>query len=327
MVTTISKISRRVPAILAGLVVGMSPALASITIDGKYDGSAPYDLELSVDFTFEDQTYGGSSSGTGFMALGTQANGNQVLYYSVPKQYVDLSYGDGAIGWDDYAHNGPNDSGHSFGELKGSDKLEFKTAAGDKVKVELKGKFSSDNDIVVTATDSFSYNLRFDACGGVQTPANADCWSDTTAENYNGTYKDDSPLLTAGSDYTDDSDANYLNSVNSDWIFDVGYEIEFEAGTFDNTDWANGDIAKLFMEQTFKGHGDHGKDEIEFVAFFGGHASPSKLQISDVCIEGESDDCPIIDPPCKVDCGGEVPVPAPLWLMLVGLYGIYRSRK
>ena len=81
------------------------------------------------------------------------------------------------------------------------------------------------------------------------------------------------------------------------------------------------------MEQTFKGHGDHGKDEIEFVAFFGGHASPSKLQISDVCIEGESDDCPIIDPPCKVDCGGEVPVPAPLWLMLVGLYGIYRSRK
>ena len=253
---------------------------------------------FDVNFTFDE-----GSTHTGFLALGTQANGNQVLYYTVPKTYVDISYGDNAIGWDDYVHDGAA-SGHTYGEIEGSDKLQFTTKDGDAVSFELKGNIKSGSSIISTAATSLEYNRGLTGF----------------TENY-------SPELNgANPDYTNDSDANYLNSSNSDWIFDVAYEIEFEANTFDTADWNAGNIASLFQLVSYENHGEHGQTNIEFDSFFGGHASPSKLSVTSTvftsCDDTSSGLCDGGTPPT-----GDVPVPGTAWLALVGFAGLYRFRS
>jgi len=284
-------------ALLITFVAISASSQETVTVDGVLD-DAGWNHTFSVGFTFDD-----ASTGLGFLALGTSDDGNQVLYYSVPKTYVDISYGKNAIGWDDYAHNGPHDCGHSYDELKGSDKLEFTTADGKEVKLELNGKLAGDSITISTAT-SLEYNRTLASF----------------SENYSPELNGNNP------DYTDDSDANYLTSSDPDWIFDVAYEIEFKAGTFDNDAWNLGDLASLFSVKTYKNHGEHGKIDIPFDSFFGGHASPSKLSVTTTtftpCAQSPDVQCNTGTPPPSND----IPVPGTVWLTLLGLFALYRTR-
>lgn len=286
-------------ALLLTFVLFSASSQETVTVDGVLD-DAGWSNTFSVGFTFDD-----ASTGLGFLALGTSDDGNQVLYYSVPKTYVDISYGKNAIGWDDYAHNGPNDSGHTYGELKGSDKLQFTTADGTDVTLELNGSIKSGGSIITSTTTSLEYNR-------------------TLA----GFTEDYSPELNgANPDYTDDSDANYLTSSNTDWIFDVAYEIEFGVDTFDINAWNSGDLASLFSTETYKNHGEHGKTDIPFDSFFGGHASPSKLSVTTTtftpCEQSADVQCNPGGPPPSND----IPVPGTVWLTLLGLFALFRARS
>jgi len=283
-----------------------TPALAAITVDGKLDPLSEWDNTFSVGFQFDNGT-----TGTGFLALGTQDNGSQVLYYTVPKQFVDISFGDTSIGWGSHEHK--------YKELKGSDKLEFETKAGDYVKIELKGVVKEGGSIIETAATSLQYDA---ALAGVN----------VGSKNHGL----DSPTIVSG-DYNDDSNANYVVDTNDsnnaglhDWIFDVAYEIEFKDGIFNTTDWANGDLDKLFSTESY---GQHHGPALNF--FFGGHASPSKTFVTagtppTVTPCGDPNSNPGQDPNCGPgdpgNPGNPVPVPGTIWLMLAGLIGFYKTR-
>ncbi|MCP4076554.1 MAG: PEP-CTERM sorting domain-containing protein [Gammaproteobacteria bacterium] len=294
---------------------GPSSVDNSIVIDGKLDDLSQWDHTFSVNFQFDK-----GETGTGFLALGTQdGTGNQVLYYTVPKQFVDISYGDTSVGWGSDSETGKN---HKLKDLIGSDKLEFTvnkdTGGTQKVKFEFKGNVATGSSIIETAATSLMYNKAY-----------ADLAT---------TYKDNSPTLDSGkykdSDFPSpgiaDSNSNYvstdLNGGNSEWIFDVAYEIEFESGIFDATDWANGNLDNLFVNKDFDQHGTH--TDLNFI--FGGHASPSKLIITSAeytpCDPNTSGQDPNCGPGNPGGPGNPVPVPGTIWLMLAGLIGFYKTR-
>jgi len=374
-----------------GALVSTS-SMAVVSVDGKLDSLSDWDHTFNVAFNFEQ-----GKSGTGFLALGKSASGNNVLYYSVPKQFVDVSYGDTAIGWQD-----SRPWSHSYGDLTGSDKLEFAINqnygvgnGGLDIEVEFNGKVVADNSVIASSATSLEYNLKVD-----------------------GFNETKSPELTGGTnaDYTDDSDANYLNATNTDWIFDVAYEIEFTAETFNQDAWDNGTLENLFVATDYENHkkvnvtcdenasswnadashsgtcaiekkgkkdhkgnkdnkhkkykkdddehdkddDEHDKDDDEhdddgdhkyyehynkgykyydededdnhgirptFNAFFGGHASPSKLAILSVdtpeACEGTGSGTKCVPSNTSTN---DVPLPGTIWLMLVGLAGLYRNR-
>jgi len=103
---------------LAGLaVLAASPALAFVT-DGKFGGAAE-GYTLGFDVTFNTDS-GPVSGGKLFFGTDTAGTGDHFLYFAMPKDFVDNTWGANAVDW--------GSKGHTFDNLLGSDSLGNKGA-------------------------------------------------------------------------------------------------------------------------------------------------------------------------------------------------------
>ena len=96
--TVFNKITKSLLGVAVGTAFSAS-AMALVTVDGINTAGDSWDAELNVDFAFD-----GGKTGTGFLKFGESVAGNQVLFYSLPKQFVDISFGSTAVGWGTKGH-------------------------------------------------------------------------------------------------------------------------------------------------------------------------------------------------------------------------------
>lgn len=229
--------------LLAYMVVELR---AAPIVDGKFEGLAEgYDLTLNLVFNLENsgEVHGGHVS----FATDRSGSGDHFMYYSMPRAYVDNTYGDNAVGW--------GKKGHTFDALLLSDKfgintpVQFNTLTSGVVKVIIdylaeeklgggpplgyrsggvkQGEDASliKNDGSVVSGDatgikevatSLEYNInRFASAEDIANDTGVILNSPESDENYNP-----------------------LNSQYNDWIWDVGYEFRFDESWFDSR-WTN----------------------------------------------------------------------------------------
>jgi len=256
-------------AVAIALLSGQAGA-ASILADGKLDTT--YQLGYSISFL--DDT--GHSIGDGKLYFGINGSDNtQFLYFQLPLSYVDNTYGtNAAADWT---------KGHTFSDLLGSDRW------GVIGKKSTTGGFE-------WATGSTTNSVTFDYIAGVcsgstcgtKTPAITGYRSGGvgTALNDGATIKNDGSVNagSAGSileiatslEYdlnVVDASATTNSSLNANWIKEVGYEIQFAAGTFDAASWI--DVAS---------------NPYDLFVLGSVHASPNKMAYTEygdpVCIQG-----------------------------------------
>ncbi len=291
-------------------LLGSSPAWAtSITADGKLDSS--YQLGFTIPF-LDDK---GNSIGDGQLYFGLDSGGNEFLYFQLPTNYVDNTYGtQAAFDWS---------GGHTFDQLYGSDKwgvLDKKSSAGG---FEWNGNSVTFDYIAGVPGSCITYDKKNNCTkysisdyrsGGVGT-ALTDGATDkndgainagsagsiveiaTSLEydfdQYGTTYLADSPAMTSNVS----GNISYASAVAPNWIYSVGYEIEFAAGTFNSADWL--DPAKA----------------TSLITLGVVHASPSKTNYSTYGT-----------PECFKGCT-DVPEPGTLFLFGAGLGALGWARR
>jgi len=304
-----------------------TPALA-FSVDGKFGGAAEgYTLGYDVAFNVEGQP---DPITGGKLFFGTEAGtGDKILYFAMPKDFVDNSYGANQVGW--------GSKNHKFDSLLGSDSLGT-TKSSFILKPINSGGATLDIAVDYLAVDN-DKNPTLYRSGGIKTGADATLKkndgavvSDTgnvaggiaeiaTSLEYNvatfasasdianktGVIKDSPDVLRESSDHDKallDANGDYqvVDPAFSDWIFEVGYEFRFDAAMFDNR-WTSPNEA------------------LAFVMLGESHVSPSKANfisstVNPNCTFGS--DCPD---------GQTVPEPASLATFAVGLLGFAALRR
>ena len=310
------------PFALKQIVVASAIALlsgqawpADIVADGKLDSTDGSVYQLGYTIGFLDDK--GNSIGDGKLYFGIDSIDNtQFLYFQLPLSYVDNTYGTNAA--DDWGTG--KKGGHSFDDLLGSDRwgvydkkagtggfewngnsVTFDYIAGvcdsvDKDGKCAKGATTTDyrsggldtvlNDGAIDKNDG-SVNVDVGGSAGVV----GSILEIATSLEYDFdqygivTFGTNSPEMTTNTA----GNISYVSTVAPDWIYEVGYEIQFAAGTFNAADWL--DPAKA----------------VSLFTLGVVHASPSKVAYAEYGT-----------PECIVGCTPTQPVPEPASLFLLG---------
>ncbi len=223
-------------------------------IDGKYD------TIYSISPDAQEVCY--TSNGTLFGKLATfyQPTADAVyMVLAIDKDFVDNTYGANAVGWP---------SGHSFGNLTGSDHAQFQgfDANGNLV-LDIKEDYLTSTSIT-PATPSGYDSLGVTGGDGKVTlgsAANIKEWATSLDFNLNSTgYCSGGLCNSLGTDLEVNSpatDAFYtVNPTYPDWIYDVIYEIKIDKAAFGTAGFGNLDVPYI-------------------------HASPSKLGTNTIYAE------------------------------------------
>ncbi len=266
-------------AVVGFVLAGFSMPSSAFIADGKFDASEGYSLAFDVSFLVEGG--GGATVDGGRLYFGTDdGSGDHFMYFAMPKDFVDNTYGDNAVGWGSH--------GHTFKDLLNSDSLggdgtnaamSFDTAGGNTLDIVIdylaKGQsdpivyksagagdagFSQDDGEVIsgdaTVIKEIATSMEYNIAQFVS-QADIDATADNHANPGVGLLKD-SPVVAS----IDDA-GNYVVDIAAspglaNWIFEVGYEIQFEAGTFGDG-WTSATEA------------------LSFVSLGDSHVSPSKV--------------------------------------------------
>lgn len=299
---------KRVAAATAiGLLSG--PVWAGdIVADGKLESTNGSIYQLGYTIGFIDDK--GNAIGNGKLYFGIDSFDNtQFLYFQMPLTYVDNTYGkQAAVDWA---------KGHSFDNLLGSDSLgnyDKKKGTrgfewnGNSVDIDYIGEVETQTGVdkkgnpVYSVTDYRSggmgtvetdgvtgkndgkVNTDVGGSGGVGSILEIATSLEYNFDQYGLTYLTDSPAMTSNTV----GSISYVSTVAPNWIYEVGYEIQFAANTFNADDWL--DPIKAFT----------------LISLGNPHVSPSK---TDFVSYGQ--------PVCIVGCVPQ-PVPEPGSLLLLG---------
>lgn len=261
-------LSRKIPFVLGqiatatALIFGAGTARGAIVADGKLE-TADYQLGFSVGFI--DDT--GQAIGDGRLYFGSNAAG-QFLYFQMPLAYVDNTYGTYAtIGWT---------KGHTFNDLLGSDSFgSVKKGVGtgfgwgaNSVQVDY---------IAGVGCDSKGVGCTDYRSGGVGLGADAGLYK-VDGQVYAGTAASILEMATS-LEYNLNQYPSFIGSLNSpasvaaapNWIYEVGYEIQFAPGTFNAAAWIN-PLTALSLITLGTPHVSPSKDT------FGGYEDPECIQ-------------------------------------------------
>ncbi len=223
-------------------------------IDGKYDeiySTSPDAQEVCY-----------LSNGTLFGKLASfyQSSGNSVYFVlAIDKDFVDNTYGSNAIGWP---------SGHSFGNLTGSDHAQFQGLdANGALVLDLKLDYLTSTNVAPVPPSGYASLGVTGGEGQVNTGNEADitAWGTSLDYNLNDTgYCAGGSCNSLGTDLEVNSpatDSLYTpNPTYPDWIFDVIYEVQVNKSAF--------------------GAAGFGAMDVPYI-----HASPSKLGTNTIYAE------------------------------------------
>ena len=293
-----------VGALLSTTVMTAPAAAATLVADGKLDAG----YQLGYSFSFLDDK--GNVIGDGRLYFGVNSDDNtKFLYFLLPTSYVDNTYGaNAAVDW--------GDKGHTFDDLLGSDGwgVEGKKGGGgafswngNAVEVDyiagVCGVFKKDGkcDDKAALLDYRSGGVGTELTDGADEKNDGkiyeggagDILEIATSLEYNlnqyGGYLTDSPEMTSNTA----GNISYVSAVAPDWIYAVGYEIQFAADTFGD-DWLNPDVA------------------FSLITVGAVHASPSKRALESYG-----------DPTCILGCSTTTTVPEPSsWALMVGGFAL-----
>jgi len=274
-------------ASVVALSGGAVTAQAGFMTDGRFDPTEGYQLGYSITFNTE----AGPITG-GQLWFGRDDTANY-LYVMLPKDFVDNSYGDNAIGW-------TGKKGHTFNDLLESDSLG--TSKGKNASA-LELSFSNGNAAIVVdylAMDAETDGKKVTAIngyrsGGIGTGDDANLLNNegavvsgdataisniileiATSLEWNILHfatPDDIANSTGVIANSPAADANYGNVETGfeDWLFEVGYEFKFSLSAF-GEEWIDPTKA------------------LTLIALGESHASPSKTNFlgyeDPVCIAG-----------------------------------------
>jgi hypothetical protein len=228
--------SRKIPfalgQIAAATALSFSAGMAhsQIVADGKLE-TTDYQLGFSVGFIDD----AGNAIGDGRLYFGSNATG-QFLYFQMPLTYVDNTYGTNASsGWT---------KGHTFSDFLGSDSFgSVKKGAGvgfgwgaNSVQIDYIAGVGCSS----TGTGCTDYRS-----GGVGLGADAGLYK-VDGQVYSGSAASILEMATS-LEYNLNQYPSFIGSLNSpasvaaapNWIYEVGYEIQFAPGTFNAAAWIN----------------------------------------------------------------------------------------
>lgn len=274
------------------LFTSLAPsAQAALVADGKLDGVngtlEGYTLGYTIGF-IDDK---GNAIGDGKLFFGEDASG-QYLYFQMPLNYVDNTYGTNAsAGWT---------KGHTFDNLLGSDSLGAKSGVYFSWS-DASGKNEVTIDYLAGVCNTSKCTPTTYQSGGVGPSApNSGAGSGANWTKNEGKINVGSAAsllnIATSLEYNlanVDPSATTNSSLNPNWIKEVGYEIQFAKGTFNAADWA--DPAKA----------------VGLITLGSPHVSPSMTGFGGYT-----------NPSCFYGCNGQAPEPGTIWLLLGGLGGL-----
>ena len=217
-----------------GLLTVSCFSQAELMLDGKYDGS-----KYQLSFNMGIKTGGNNVLSGGAIHFGTSEEmGNHFLYISLPKTYVDNT-------WGQFKHEDWNN--HTFKHLVGSDVLG--TASNPNFINTHFGRFSLEIDYLMTleerinkkkvivgyASDAFVNSRYIESLINVKSSLeyNLDI-RDISPEEYATSGKNNT-VTGVFEDSPEDTSGSWENT--DDWLYDVAYEVEFDASLFSKEDW------------------------------------------------------------------------------------------
>jgi len=270
---------------------------ATLSPDGALElGATGYQLGFSVPFV-DDK---GATIGGGKLYFGiNSADSTQFLYFQMPLTYVDNTYGaNQSQGWTDIGKN------HSLDDLLGSDSL----GSTDKKGLPFSWNGNSGKiDYLAYQEGVIGQNdkgkdikgpIAYLSAGFADANTNKDTGGHVADKKIDGAISAGSTAsivqIATSLEYdlqVVDPTATTDSSLNPNWIPEVGYEIQFAAGTFDASEWLDSSIA------------------LSLIQLGNPHVSPSLANFDHYG-----------DPTCIVGCGtATTPLPASLPLFAGGL--------
>ncbi len=273
----------RKTALAAALAAVCTQAGATLVADGKFDATEGY--QLGITFGIND-THGTTNYGKLYFG---QDAGGQYLYIQMPLGYVDNVYGapanDTGTGWF---------SGHSFLDLLQGDSqgITWKAANNTTTHVTLDylADCGSAGNGACSPSGYKSSGIGASGTGGAGTSG----WQSVSYDNGSGSGSALKQVATSleynlntvigGTGANTDSPL-----ANPNWIKDVGYELQFAAGTFNAQDWVDKAKAPGLISLDAPG------------------VAPSKKTFKDYTT-----------PSCTFGCNGTAPEPSTNWLLALG---------
>ncbi len=232
--------------------VAALPAKAALVADGYLET----DYQLGYSLGFLDDS--GNAIGDGKLYFGLANDGSLFLYFQMPLNYVDNTYGSNAASdW--------GKKGHSFNDLLGSDSL------GSTKKGSSPFAFKG-NEIVIDYIAGVGCDKKSGTCtdyrsGGPGSPLDDGATSNSEGAIISGNVSEILEIATSLEYNFDMFGVQATNSLDDpNWVKEVGYEIKFAAGTFDPVQWLNPTIAPTLVNlgsphvsPSKKAFGDYGE--------------------------------------------------------------------